>query len=194
MAIDLTKGQKVDITKGNPGLVKLLVGVGWDKKVERVSGYDFDLDAHAFMLNAEGKVEQKGDYVFYKNLSSAGVVLTGDNRTGEGTGDDEQIILDLPAIPDRIQRIAFAIIIYDAEQRGQNFGQVNNAFVRVADYAGGQELCRYDLTEEYSTETALLTGELYRYNGEWKFNALGQAMPSYKDVYRLYGADAFYNV
>lgn len=199
MAISLDKGQKVDITKGNPGLTNLLVGLGWDKKVEAISGSDFDLDAHAFMVNAEGKVEQKGDYVFYKNLqdSSGAVKHTGDNLTGEGAGDDEQILVDLSKVPARIQRIIFAIIIYMAEQRKQTFGQVNNAFVRVADSTNpraGSELCRFDLTEDYSTATVLLAGELYRHGSDWKFNALGQSLASYKDAYRLYGADAFYNV
>ena len=174
MAVCLSKGQKVDLTKGNPGLKKITVGLGWD--VNRYDGgYDFDLDASAFLLGANGKVPSDGDFVFYGNASHASeaVVYGGDNRTGEGEGDDEQISVDLTLVPDKIDKIDFTVTIYDADVRRQNFGQVSNAYVRIVDEATGDELIRYDLEEDYSIETALVVGEIYRHNGGWKFNAIG---------------------
>lgn len=174
MAVCLKKGQKVDLTKGNPGLRKITVGLGWD--VNRYdSGADFDLDASAFMLGANGKVTQDGDFIFYGNAThpSGSVVYGGDNRTGAGEGDDEQIHVDLQMIPANIERIEFTVTIYEAAERRQNFGQVSNAFVRIVDDTTGQELIRYDLEEDFSIETAVVVGELYRHNGEWKFNAVG---------------------
>ena len=174
MAVSLSKGQKVDLTKGNPSLKKITVGLGWD--VNRYDGgADFDLDASAFLLGANGRVPRDEDFVFYGNMThdSGAVMHGGDNRTGEGEGDDEQIIVDLTLVPQKIEKIDFTVTIYDADIRKQNFGQVGNAYVRIVDEATGTELIRYDLEEDFSIETALVVGELYRHNGEWKFNAIG---------------------
>ena len=174
MAISLTKGQKVDLTKGNPGLSKLLIGLGWD--VNRFdSGSAFDLDAAAFLLDSNGKVISDSDFVFYNNLthSSGAVQHMGDNLTGAGEGDDEEIKVDLSRVPANINRIAFTVTIHEAESRHQNFGQVSNAFIRVVDELKNQELIRYDLGEDFSIETAVVVGELYRQGTEWKFNAMG---------------------
>ena len=174
MPINLTKGQKVDLTKGNPSLKKLLVGLGWDINAYD-SGASFDLDASAFLVGDNGKVPTEKEFVFYGNLKhvSGGVVHMGDNRTGEGEGDDEQIKIDLDKVPSNISKIAFTVTIYEAEERRQNFGQVSNAFIRIVDEVTNEELIRYDLGEDFSIETAIVVGELYRHNGEWKFNAIG---------------------
>lgn len=174
MAISLRKGQKVDITKGNPGLTKILVGLGWDTK-KYDGGFDFDLDSEVFLLGANGKVTSDADFIFFNNLKhpSGAVEHLGDNRTGEGAGDDEQIKVDLALVPSNIERIDFTATIYDPVTRRQNFGQVSNAFIRVVDAAKNQEIIRFDLSEDFSIETALIVGELYRHNGEWKFNAIG---------------------
>ena len=174
MAVSLSKGQKVDLTKGNPGLSKLMIGLGWDTN-RYDGGADFDLDAAAFLVGGNGKVASDGDFVFYGNLNhaSGGVVHTGDNLTGEGDGDDEQIVVDLAKVPANVERIAFTVTIYDAESRNQNFGQVSNSYIHIQDMASGTDLIRYDLGEDFSIETAIVVGELYRYNGEWKFNAIG---------------------
>ncbi len=174
MAVSLRKGQKVDLTKGKPGLRHLTVGLGWD--VNRYdSGGDFDLDASAFLLGENGRVTGDADFIFYGNPAhpSGSVNYGGDNRTGAGEGDDEQILVDLSLIPAAIQKIDFTVTIYEADTRRQNFGQVSNAFVRIVDDDSGQELIRYDLEEDFSIETAVVVGELYRHNGEWKFNAIG---------------------
>ena len=174
MAVNLSKGQKVDLTKGNPGLSKILVGLGWD--INRYDGgYDFDLDAAAFLLGANGKVTSDADFVFYNNLKhpSGSVEHMGDNRTGAGEGDDEQILIDLNAVPANIQKIDFTVTIYEADERQQNFGQVDNAYIHVLDETNSRELIRYDLGEDFSIETAMVVGEIYRYQGEWKFNAIG---------------------
>ena len=174
MAVNLRKGQKVDLTKTNPGLSRITVGLGWD--VNRYdSGEAFDLDASAFMLTANGKVTGDADFVFYGNAAhpSGAVNYGGDNRTGAGEGDDEQIFVDLSKVPANIEKIDFTVTIYDADARRQNFGQVSNAFVRIVDDASGNEIIRYDLEEDFSIETAVVVGELYRHNGEWKFNAIG---------------------
>ncbi|MBQ9433203.1 MAG: TerD family protein [Synergistaceae bacterium] len=174
MMISLSKGQKVDLTKGNPGLSKLMVGLGWD-----VNKYDgqaaFDLDAAAFLLGANGKVSSDSDFVFYNNTkhSSGSVQHMGDNRTGAGEGDDEVIRVDLAAVPASVEKIDFTVTIHEAEERRQNFGQVSNAFIRIVDDVKGEELIRYDLGEDFSIETAVVVGELYRQAGEWKFNAIG---------------------
>ena len=174
MAINLTKGQKVDLTKGNPSLKKLMVGLGWDTN-RYDGGADFDLDAAAFLLGADGRVPVDADFVFYGNLkhNSGSVEHMGDNLTGEGDGDDEQILVDLSKVPANIEKIAFTVTIYEAEQRKQNFGQVSNSFIRIVDEEKNQEIVRYDLGEDFSIETAVVVGELYRHNGEWKFNAIG---------------------
>lgn len=174
MAINLSKGQKVDLTKGNPGLKKIMVGLGWDVNAYD-SGADFDLDAAAFMAGDNGKCPTEKEFIFYGNLEhpSGALKHMGDNLTGEGEGDDEQIQVDLTKIPDNVTKVAFTVTIYDADGRRQNFGQVSNAFIRIVDEATGQELIRYDLGEDFSIETAIVVGELYKNNGEWKFNAIG---------------------
>ena len=171
MPISLSKGQKVDLTKKNPGLKKIMVGLGWDVNAFD-SGADFDLDAAAFMLGANGKCPTEKEFIFYGNLkhASESVVHMGDNLTGEGDGDDEQIMIDLLKIPANIERIAFTVTIYDAEARRQNFGQVSNSYIRLVDESNEVELIHYDLGEDFSIETAVVVGELYRHNGEWKFN------------------------
>lgn len=174
MAISLQKGQKVDLTKTNPGLTKVLVGLGWDTN-KYDGGNDFDLDSAAFLLGENGKASGESDFVFYNNTTGGegSVVHLGDNRTGEGEGDDEQVTVDLSKVPAGIFKVTFTVTIHDAEARKQNFGQVSNAFIRIMDEAGAQELIRYDLGEDFSVETAVVIGELYRHGSEWKFNAIG---------------------
>lgn len=174
MAISLKKGQKIDLTKTNPGLSKILVGLGWDTN-KYDGGADFDLDASVFLVDATGKATSDSDFIFYNNPThpSGSVQYMGDNRTGEGEGDDEQINIDLSLVPANIDRIAFTVTIYDYEARKQNFGQVSNAFIRIVDVVNNVELMRYDLSEDFSIETALVIAELYRNNGEWKFQAIG---------------------
>ena len=174
MAISLQKGQKVDLTKGNPSLTKIMVGLGWDVNAFDTGG-DFDLDTAAFLLTDAGKVSSSDDFVFYGNLShkSGSVTHMGDNLTGAGDGDDEQIKIDLSLVPPTVTRIAFTCTIYEAEKRHQNFGQVSNAFIRIYNEENGEELLRYDLGEDFSIETAVVFGEVYRNGEEWKFNAIG---------------------
>lgn len=174
MAVSLKKGQKVDLTKTNPGLKEVMVGLGWDVK-RYDGGSDFDLDASVFMLGDNGKVPTDSEFIFYGNKkhSSGSVEHMGDNLTGAGEGDDEQIKINLAQIPANISKIDFTVTIYEADQRKQNFGQVENAFIRIINAANGEELIRYDLTEDFSIETAVVVGELYRHGGEWKFNAIG---------------------
>lgn len=174
MPVCLTKGQKVSITKGNPGLSKVVVGLGWDVN-QFDTGGAFDLDAAAFLVTDSGKVSKSEDFVFFGNLvhPSQAVQHLGDNLTGAGDGDDEQIKVDLSRVPENIAKIAFTVTIYDAEARRQNFGQVNNAFIRIFNEISGEEILRYDLGEDFSIETAAVFGELYKNNGEWKFNAIG---------------------
>lgn len=172
--INLSKGQKVDLTKGNPSLKNIMVGLGWDVNTFD-GGADFDLDASAFVLGANGKCPNEKDFIFYGNLShsSGAVTHMGDNLTGEGEGDDEQIQVDLSLVPPNIEKIAFTVTIYDADRRRQNFGQVSNAYIRIVDLATNQEIIHYDLGEDFSIETAIVVGELYKYAGNWKFNAIG---------------------
>ena len=174
MGINLSKGQKVSLTKDNPGLKKVVVGLGWDTNAFDTGG-DFDLDAAAFCLTESGKVSRQEDFVFYGNLKhpSGGIEHLGDNLTGAGDGDDEQVRIDLSLVPENIVKIAFTVTIYDAETRRQNFGQVNNAFIRIYNEETGEEMLKYDLGEDFSIETAAVFGELYKNNGEWKFNAIG---------------------
>ena len=174
MGITLAKGQKVDLTKSNPGLKNIIVGLGWDTN-KYDGGYAFDLDTAAFLTNGAGKVTSDADFVFYNNLRhpSGAVTHLGDNTTGAGDGDDEQIKVQLDTVPASIEKIAFTVTIHEAMQRNQNFGQVSNAYIRVLDETVGTELIRYDLGEDFSIETAIVVGELYRHNGEWKFNAVG---------------------
>ncbi|NKY39315.1 TerD family protein [Cellulomonas septica] len=174
MGVVLAKGGNVSLTKEAPNLTKALVGLGWD--VRTTTGAGFDLDASALLVGANGKVLSDAHFVFYNNLSSpdGSVTHTGDNRTGEGDGDDEAIVLDLAAVPADVERIVFPVSIYDAPARQQSFGQVRNAFIRVVDQSDGNELARYDLSEDASTETAMIFGEIYRHGVEWKFRAVGQ--------------------
>ena len=174
MPVNLKKGQKVSLTKGNPGLSKVVVGLGWDVN-QFDTGGDFDLDATAFLLTDAGRVSRQEDFIFFGNLThpTGCVSHQGDNLTGVGEGDDEQIKVDLSLVPANISKIAFAVTIYEAEERRQNFGQVNNAFIRIYDETNGNEILRYDLGEDFSIETAAIFGELYKHNGEWKFNAIG---------------------
>ncbi|MBR6770435.1 MAG: TerD family protein [Lachnospiraceae bacterium] len=174
MPVNLTKGQKVSITKGNPGLSKVVIGLGWDVN-QFDTGGSFDLDTAAFLLTDSGKVSTSEDFVFFGNLvhPSGSVQHMGDNLTGAGEGDDEQIKINLSQIPEHISKIAFTVTIYEAETRHQNFGQVNNSFIRVYNEETGEEILRYDLGEDFSIETAAVFGELYKHNGEWKFNAIG---------------------
>lgn len=174
MPVSLQKGQKVSLTKGNPGLTKVVVGLGWDVNAFDTGG-DFDLDAAAFLLSDTGKVSDQKDFVFYGNLThpSGSVQHLGDNLTGAGEGDDEQIKVDLSKVPANITRIAFTVTIYEAESRRQNFGQVSHSFVRIFNEVSGEELLRYDLGEDFSIETAAVFGELYKNGDGWKFNAIG---------------------
>ena len=174
MPINLSKGQKVDLTKGNPGLKNIMVGLGWDVNAFD-TGADFDLVAAAFMLGSNGKCPTDKEFVFYGNLEhpSGAVKHMGDNRTGDGEGDDEEMEIALADVPANVERIAFTVTIYEAEARRQNFGQVSNAYIRIVDKDTNQELIHYDLGEDFSIETAIVVGELYKHNGEWKFNAIG---------------------
>lgn len=174
MPVNLSKGQKVDLTKTNPGLNKLHVGLGWDTN-RYDGGNDFDLDVVTFLLAAGGKVAADEDFVFYGNKrhASGSVEYMGDNLTGAGDGDDEVVKVTLASVPAGVEKITFAVSIYDADVRHQNFGMVENAFIRIVDEAKGEEILRYDLGEDFSIETSVVVGEMYRYNGEWKFNAIG---------------------
>ena len=174
MVVSLSKGQKVDLTKTNPGLTKVTVGLGWDVN-KYDGGQDFDLDASVFLLAEGGKVGGPEDFVFYNNTKggNGSVVHSGDNLTGDGDGDDEVIKISLNEVPATTQKIAFAVTIHDAEARQQNFGMVSNAFIRIVSEETGEEIIRYDLGEDFSIETALVVGELYRHSGEWKFSAIG---------------------
>ena len=174
MGVSLSKGGNVSLTKEAPGLTAVVVGLGWD--VRTTTGTDFDLDASALLCTEQGRVRSDADFIFFNNLKSAdgSVEHTGDNLTGEGEGDDEQIKVNLAAVPADVAKIVFPVSIYDAQNRQQSFGQVRNAFIRVLNQAGGAEIARYDLSEDASTETAMVFGELYRNGEEWKFRAIGQ--------------------
>ena len=174
MALSLTKGGNLSLTKEAPGMTKVLVGLGWDAR--STDGTEFDLDASAFLLKADGKVRADSDFIFYNQLKSVdgSVEHTGDNRTGEGDGDDEAIKVDLSKIPADIHKIAFTVTIHEAEARRQSFGQVRNAFIRIVNQDTNVEVGRYDLAEDASTETAMIFAELYRHGTEWKFRAVGQ--------------------
>lgn len=188
MAISLQKGQKIDLTKGNAGLSNLIVGLGWDP-VEQSGGggllkglfggkkADFDCDASVLLLDANGRVTRKEHTIFFNNLKSpcGSVVHLGDNRTGGGDGDDEQVFIELPKVPAEVHKIVFVVNIYDCQGRKQDFGMIKNAFIRVMNKVGMEELIRFDLTENYAGKTALIVGEVYRYQGEWKFAALGES-------------------
>ncbi|MFE2721787.1 TerD family protein [Kitasatospora sp. NPDC059327] len=178
MGVSLAKGGNVSLTKEAPGLTAVIVGLGWD--VRTTTGADYDLDASALLCNAVGKVVSDQHFVFFNNLRSpdGSVEHSGDNLTGGGDGDDEQIKVDLDAVPAGVAKVVFPVSIYDADARLQSFGQVRNAFIRIVNQANGQELARYDLSEDASTETAMVFGELYRNGAEWKFRAIGQGYAS----------------
>lgn len=174
MSISLAKGGNISLSKEEPGLTKILIGLGWDTR--STDGEDFDLDASAFLLGSSGKVRGDHDFIFYNQLRSSdgSVEHTGDNRTGEGEGDDEAMKVDLSRVPTDVQKIAVAVTIHDANGRRQNFGMVQNAFMRIVNDVSGREITRYDLSEDYSVETALIFGEVYRQGDDWKFRAVGQ--------------------
>ena len=176
MTVTLAKGQRVSLEKVAPGLTEVFVGLGWDVKAMD-TGYDFDLDASAFLLGSNEKIISDNHFIFYNNLTSPdsakSVEHTGDNLTGAGDGDDEVIKINLPKVPAEVQKIVITVTIHDAAKRGQNFGQVENAFVRVVNAQTKQEVIRYDLVEDYSIETALIMAEIYRKDGEWRLNAVG---------------------
>jgi tellurium resistance protein TerD len=178
VSVSLSKGGNVSLTKMAPGLTAVSVGLGWDLRT--TTGTDFDLDASALLCGADGKVIDDAHFVFFNNLTSpdGSVEHTGDNLTGEGEGDDELIHVNLAGTSPQVQRVVFPVSIYEGAARGQSFGQVSNAFIRVIDRSNGSELARYDLTEDASTETAMIFGELYRHNNEWKFRAVGQGYAS----------------
>ena len=199
MSISLKKGQKVSLTKDNPNLIKIIVALGWDTN-EYDGGYQFDLDASLFLLNNKNKIRKykdehgmwQDDIVFYNRLigGDKSIIHSGDNLTGAGEGDDEVITVDLTKIPADVDKISFTVTIHDAKERNQNFGQVSNAYIRVIDESNNKELLKYDLTEEYSVETAMVVGELYRYNTEWKFTAVGSGYQGgLEALCRSYGVD-----
>ena len=202
MSVNLQKGQKVDLTKGNSGLRRVMVGLGWDEAERPRSGgilsnlfgggvQEIDCDAIAFLLDQNGKIARKADVVFFGNLKhdSGCVIHQGDNLTGAGDGDDEQIMVDLARLPSNYDRVVVLVSIYQANQRNQQFGMIKNAFVRLVDADTNRELCIYNLSENYQGMTAMVFGELYRYKGEWKFNAIGQPMQiwSVADLSARYG-------
>jgi tellurium resistance protein TerD len=174
MGVSLSKGGNVSLSKAAPSMKNVLIGLGWEARA--TDGQDFDLDASAFLLTESGKVRGDADFIFYNNLKSTdgSVEHTGDNRTGAGDGDDEALKISLDKVPSEVQKIAFTVTIHDAEARKQNFGMVSGAFIRLVNNDNDIEVARYDLTEDASTETAMVFGELYRHNGEWKFRAVGQ--------------------
>jgi len=174
MGISLSKGGNVSLSKTDPSLKNVIVGLGWDARP--TDGADFDLDASAFMVKEDGKVRSNSDFIFYNQTKSAcgSVEHTGDNRTGAGDGDDEAVIVLLDKVPADVQRVVFCVTIHDADMRKQNFGQVSHAFVRVVNKDSNNEVAKYDLSEDASIETAMIFGEIYRHSGEWKFKAVGQ--------------------
>lgn len=191
MGISLQKGQGVSLTKDNPALNKVLVGLGWDAR--QTDGADYDLDASVFLVGESGKVYQQPGIVGYMKGCETGadgsVVYGGDNRTGEGEGDDETIDIELNRVPQDIKKIVITVTIHDAERLGQNFGGIENSFVRIVDQSTGIELCKFDLREDYDIETAMIMGELYRHGNEWKFRALGQGFQN-----GLYGLCSMFGV
>tara|TARA_R110001583_G_scaffold768_3_gene7141 strand:+ start:1492 stop:2070 length:579 start_codon:yes stop_codon:yes gene_type:complete len=191
MGVSLSKGGNVSLSKTDPLLKKVLIGLGWDAR--STDGQDFDLDASAFLLTAGDKVRGDSDFIFYNNLKSTdgSVTHTGDNRTGEGDGDDESLKISLELIPSEVVKIVFVVTIHDAQLRKQSFGQVSGAFIRIANDETRAEVARYDLTEDASVETAMLFGELYRHNNEWKFRAVGQGYAGgLQSVCTQYGINA----
>lgn len=174
MSVSLVKGGNVSLTKEDPSIESITVGLGWDAR--STDGSDFDLDASCFMLSERGKVRRDSDFIFYNNLKSecGSVVHMGDNRTGGDDGDDEEIMVDLSKVPPEVEKLAFTATIYDADERRQNFGMVSNAYIRIVNRKTGREITRFDLSEDASTNTAIIFGEVYRSGSEWKFRAVGQ--------------------
>ncbi|PHI29465.1 TerD family protein [Budvicia aquatica] len=174
MAVSLSKGGNVSLTKEAPTMTQAMVGLGWDTRV--TDGADFDLDASVFMVNEAGKVISDSGFIFFNNKTSpcGSVIHQGDNRTGEGDGDDEKVLITLAKIPEDVKKLVFAVTIHEAEKLKQNFGMVTSAFMRVVNNDGNQEIARFDLSEDASTETAMIFGELYKHGAEWKFKAIGQ--------------------
>lgn len=174
MSVSLVKGGNVSLTKEDPTIESITVGLGWDART--TDGSDFDLDASCFMLTERGKVRRDSDFIFYNNLESdcGSVAHMGDNRTGGDDGDDEEIMVDLTKVPTAVEKLAFTVTIYDADTRNQNFGMVSNAYIRIVNRKTGHEIARFDLSEDASTNTAIIFGEVYRSNNEWKFRAVGQ--------------------
>ena len=191
MAISLQKGGNVNLSKESPGLTKVIIGLGWDPRA--TDGAEFDLDGSAFLLKADGKVRGDSDFIFYNNLKSTDGSVThgGDNRSGAGDGDDEKVTVDLARVPPEVDKVSVCVTIHEADARRQNFGMVNKAYIRCLDANGEKEIARYDLSEDGSTETAMIFGELYRAGAEWKFKAIGQG---YKGglgpLARSFGVDA----
>lgn len=191
MAISLSKGGNVNLSKEAPGLNKILVGLGWDARA--TDGADFDLDASAFLVKADGKVRSDNDFCFYNNkkVADGAVEHMGDNKTGAGEGDDEVVNVELAKVPADIDKIVFAVTIHEADARRQNFGQVSHAYIRIVNAEGGTEIARYDLSEDASTETAMIFGELYRAGADWKFRAVGQGFAGgLAPLARNFGVDA----
>ena len=174
MAVSLSKGSNVSLSKEAPGLTTVNIGLGWDTRATDGSG--FDLDASVFIVNETGKVRSDSDFVFYNNKAGADGAVThqGDNTTGEGDGDDEVVVVNLDKLPADVAKMNFCVTIHEADARKQSFGMVTNAYIRVVNATGGAEIARYDLSEDASTETAMIFGELYRHGAEWKFKAIGQ--------------------
>jgi len=188
MGVSLSKGGNVSLSKEAPGLNRILIGLGWDTR--STDGADFDLDASLFMLNAEGRVRSDADFIFYNNLKSqdGSVEHQGDNRTGQGEGDDEKINIDLAKVPADVKTIAITVTIDEADTRRQNFGQVSDAYIRILDKVTGNEIARFDLTEEASSNTAMIFGELYRNGADWKFRAVQQGFnDGLAGLCRMYG-------
>jgi len=191
MAISLQKGGNVNLNKEAPGLKKLVVGLGWDPRA--TDGKEFDLDGSVFLLNATGKARSDADFIFYNNLKSAdgSVVHSGDNRSGEGDGDDETVAIDLDKVPADVDKISVCVTIHDATARGQNFGMVSKAFIRCINGGDNKEIARFDLSEDSSVETAMIFGEIYRAGAEWKFKAIGQGFAGgLAPLARSFGIDA----
>lgn len=202
MAINLQKGQRVDLTKGNPGLTKIMVGLGWDPVQNRGGGGLFgalfggggganiDCDASVLMLGAEGRIRNNSDVIYFGNLKSpdGSVQHTGDNLTGDGDGDDEQILVDLNRVPQQVDKLVFVVNIYDCVKRNQHFGMIQNAFIRIVNTANNQEIIHFNLTDDYSGKTCLVVGEIYRHGNEWKFAAVGNGInvPGLGELVRSY--------
>lgn len=187
MAVNLSKGQNVSLEKEVPGLKAIMIGLGWDASS---FGTDVDLDAAAFICNDTGKVRNDGDFIYYNHKEGAdgAVIHQGDNLTGDGTGDDEQILVNLETMPEDVIKIVVVVTIFRGTDRAQNFGGVENAFIRIVNVDSNTEIARYDLTEDYSTETAMIFGEVYKKNGEWKFKAIGQGSPEgLADIAKKFG-------